>query len=423
MTAAADNDRFWSVARTRAGALDAADPLAGMRELFHLPEGVIYLDGNSLGPAPKAAFAEVEAAARREWGEGLIRSWNAEGWFDLPTRYGDRLAPLIGAGAGEVVICDTVSVNIMKTLQAAMNMRPGRSGIVAEGAGFHTDRYIAEGVAALRPGTRLVLEGRDGDRLEGLIGEDTAVVLANHVDYRTGALRDMEALTAAAHAAGALVIWDLCHSAGAMPVELNVAGADMAVGCTYKYLNGGPGAPGFLFCARRHLPEVSQPLSGWWGHAEPFAFETDFRPDSGIRKFLCGTQPILSFRALNPALEIFEQVDMAALRAKSMALTGFFIDLAEECCGALGLTLASPRDAADRGSQLALRFNEAYPVMQALIAEGVIGDFRSPDILRFGFAPLYIGFGEVCRAVEALHRILKMESWRGARYQKRQTVT
>ncbi len=414
---------FWAKARARAAALDAADPLAAMRGLFHLPEGLIYLDGNSLGPAPKAVIAEVEAATRDEWAEGLIRSWNTAGWFDLPVIYGDRLAPLIGADPGEVVVCDTVSVNIAKALHAALNLRPDRPVIVTEGAGFHTDRYIAEGVAATRPGVRLVLEGRDAPGIEELIGAETAVVLVNHVDDRTGAIRDMGALTAAAHAAGALVIWDLCHSVGAMPVELNAAGADLAVGCTYKYLNGGPGAPAFVFCAGRHLADISQPLSGWWGHAAPFAFEPGYRADPGIRKFLCGTQPILSLRALSPALDIFERVDMGQLRAKSMALTALFIELAETACGPLGITLASPREAGRRGSQVALGFGHAYPVMQALIAADVIGDFRAPDILRFGFAPLYIGFGETCRAAETLHRILATGRWREERFQARHAVT
>ena len=248
-------------------------------------------------------------------------------------------------------------------------------------------------------------------------------MLVNHVDYRTGAIRDMAALTRAAHAKGALVIWDLCHSAGAMPVSLNRHGADMAVGCTYKYLNGGPGAPGFVFCAERHLAEISQPLSGWWGHAEPFAFEIGFRADPGIRRFLCGTQPILSFRALKPALDIFEAVDMAQRRAKSIALTAFYIELIEATCTPLGITLASPREAARRGSQVALKFAHGYPVMQALIAEAVIGDFRPPDILRFGFAPLYISFTETCRAAETLHRILDRELWHESRFQSRQKVT
>jgi kynureninase len=416
-------EEFWTEARRRAAALDAADPLAAKRGLFHLPEGLIYLDGNSLGAAPKAALAEVETAARREWAEGLIRSWNTEDWFDLPTLYGDRLAPLVGAGPGEVVVCDTVSANIFKALHAALALRPGRNAIVAEGAGFHTDRYMAEGLAAARPGTRLLLEGRDAARIEELIGPDTAVVLANHVDYRTGAIRDMAGLTRAAQAAGALVIWDLCHSAGILPVELNGCGADLAVGCTYKYLNGGPGAPGFLFCAGRHLPEVTQPLSGWWGHAAPFAFETGYRPDPGIRKFLCGTQPILSFRALAPALAIFEGLDMGAVRAKAMALTSLFIDLVTESCAPFGIGLASPLDAAHRGGQVALTHEAGYAIVQALIAENVIGDFRAPDILRFGFAPLYVGFADVAEAAWRLHRIMAEERWRAPQFQARHKVT
>jgi kynureninase len=414
---------FWAEAHKVAAVLDAADPLAPMRSRFYLPKGLVYLDGNSLGPAPRAAFTEIERATREEWADGLIRSWNTENWFDLPRSYGDRLAPLIGAAPGEVVVCDTVSVNLAKVLHAALNLRPGRANIVAEGAGFHTDRYIAEGVIASLSGARLVLEGEDAAQIEDLIDADTAVVLINHVDYRTGAIRDMGSLTDAAHQAGALVIWDLCHSAGAMPVELNEFGADLAVGCTYKYLNGGPGAPAFVFCANRHLPEISQPLSGWWGHAAPFAFETGYRADPGIRKFLCGTQPILSFRALKPALDIFEDLDMELVRAKSMALTSLFIDLVQATCAPLGVTLASPPEAEQRGSQVALSFGHGYPVMQALIAESVIGDFRPPDILRFGFTPLYIGFADTCHAAATLHRILASESWRDERFQIRQGVT
>jgi len=423
MKSTADMAAFWAEAHKVAAALDVADPLAPMRGLFHLPPDLIYLDGNSLGPAPKAVFAEIERAARDEWAEGLIRSWNTEGWFDLPQLYGDRLAPLIGADPGEVVVCDTVSVNLAKVLHAALNLRPGRLNIVAEGAGFHTDRYIAEGVGATRPDVRLVLEGRDATKIEDLIDDDTALVLVNHVDYRTGAIRDMGSLTAAAHAAGALVIWDLCHSAGAMPVDLNEFSADLAVGCTYKFLNGGPGAPAFVFCASRHLADVSQPLAGWWGHAAPFAFETGYRADPGIRKFLCGTQPILSFRALSPSLDIFEDLNMELVRAKSMALTSLFIDLVEATCAPFGVTLASPPEAKQRGSQVALSFANSYPVMQAMIAEGVIGDFRPPDILRFGFTPLYIGFTDTCRAAEALYGILVEERWREDRFQTVHAVT
>jgi kynureninase len=416
-------EMFWADARVRADALDAADPLASMRALFHLPEDVIYLDGNSLGPAPKAVFNEVESATRHEWADGLIRSWNTEGWFDLPQVYGDRIAPLIGADPGEVVVCDTVSVNIAKVLHGALSLRPGRSVIVAESTGFHTDRYIAEGVVATRPGVRLALEGHDGARIEDLIDDDTAVVLINHVDYRTGAIRDMDKLTAATHDKGALAIWDLCHSAGALPVDLNGAAADMAVGCTYKFLNGGPGAPAFVFCADRHLSGVSQPLSGWWGHADPFAFEPGYRAAPGIRKFLCGTQPILSFRALKPALDIFDGVDMGQVRAKSMALTSLFVELAEASCAPFGVALASPREAASRASQVALRSPDAYPVMQALIAEGVIGDFRAPDILRFGFTPLYTRYADACQAARTLHSIMATGRWREARFGARHKVT
>jgi len=423
MTDTDDMEMFWAEAGRRADALDATDPLAPMRALFHLPGDVIYLDGNSLGPAPKAVFDEVDSATRQEWADGLIRSWNAEGWFDLPQVYGDRIARLIGADPGEVVVCDTVSVNIAKVLHGALGLRPGRSVIVAESAGFHTDRYIAEGVAATRPGVRLALEGRDGARIEDLIDDDTAAVLVNHVDYRTGAIRDLDQLTAATHASGALAIWDLCHSAGALPVDLNRAGADLAVGCTYKYLNGGPGAPAFVFCAERHLAEVSQPLSGWWGHADPFAFETGYRAAPGIRKFLCGTQPILSFRALKSALDIFDGVDMDQVRAKSVALTSLFIELVETACAPFGITLASPRDAAHRASQVAFSSPGAYPVMQALIGTGVIGDYRAPDILRFGFAPLYTRYTDACDAARVLHRILDTGQWREPRFHSRQTVT
>jgi kynureninase len=423
MTASNEMTAFWAEAHKVAAALDAADPLAPKRDLFHLPEGVIYLDGNSLGAAPKAVFAEIESATREEWADGLIRSWNTEEWFDLPELYGNRIARLVGAKPGEVVVCDTVSVNLAKLLHAALNLRPDRSTIVAEGAGFHTDRYIAEGIIASRPSTRLMLEGRDAPHIEDLVDAETAVVLLNHVDYRTGAIRDMSSLTAMAHDAGALVIWDLCHSAGAMPVDLNEAGVDLAVGCTYKYLNGGPGAPAFIYCASRHLTEISQPLSGWWGHAAPFAFEPDYRADPGIRKFLCGTQPILSFRALKPALDIFDGLDMELVRAKSMAMTSLFIDLVGATCAPLGVALASPDQPDRRGSQVAFSFAHGYPVMQALIADGVIGDFRAPDILRFGFAPLYVSFAETCRAAEILYSILFEERWRQKRFQICHAVT
>ena len=334
-----------SMTLEEARARDAADPLRAWRDRFHVRPGLIYLDGNSLGPPPKAAFAEIEKAGRQEWGDDLIASWNKAGWFAMATELGDQLGGLLGAAAGETVVCDTVSTNIFKLLHAALSLRPDRKTILCEGDGFPTDLYITAGVAANRPGTRIRLEGVDGDRLEDMLDADVAVALINHVDYRSGALRDMAALTAKAHECGALVIWDLCHSAGALPVDLNGAQADFAVGCTYKYLNGGPGAPAFLFAASRHLESVKQPLSGWWGHAAPFEFERGYRADPGIRKFLCGTQPVLSMRALKPALDVFSEVDIDALRRKSQDLTSLFIDLVEDRCAGFDLAYHGSRDA------------------------------------------------------------------------------
>ena len=407
---------------SEATALDAADPLRGMRELFHLPDGVLYLDGNSLGPPPKAAFAELEKTARHEWGEGLIRSWNAAGWFTLTDTLGDRVGRLIGAKPGETVVTDTTSINIYKALHAALGLRPERTVILAEADSFPTDLYIAEGVAAARAGARLRLAG-DGVALESLIDEQTAVVLINHVDYRTGALRDLAGLTAQAHARGALVIWDLCHSAGALPIALDAAQADFAIGCTYKYLNGGPGAPAFIFAARRHHERLVQPLSGWWAHAQPFAMESTYRPASGIRRLLCGTQPILSLSALKAALDVFDAADLASIRAKSVALTGLFMDLVEPLAAAFAARIITPRADALRGSHVAIAHEHAYEVVQALIARGVIGDFRAPDIMRFGFAPLYLRYRDAFDAATALRDVLRSEAWRDPRFAARAMVT
>jgi len=402
---------------------DHNDPLRSKREAFVLPEGVIYLDGNSLGPVSKAALRELKIAAEQEWGEGLIRSWNRAGWFDSPTTLGDRLARLIGAAPGETVITDTTSINIYKALHAGLNLRPGRSVIVAEGAGFPTDIYITEGVARARPDLRIRLTGIEAPRIEDLLSDDVAVVLVNHVDYRTGELRDMAALTGRIHDAGAIAIWDVCHSAGVLKVDLNADGADFAVGCTYKYLNGGPGAPAFVFAARRHHGKLSQPLAGWWGHASPFAFERSFRPGDGIRPMLCGTQPILSMRALAGALEVWDDVDLDQLREKSLGLTDLFIALVEEGCGGFGVTLAAPRKRTSRGSQVSFRHPHGYEIMQALIDQGVIGDFRSPDYMRFGFAPLYLSYADVYTAATILHDILANNAWRAPRFATRGTVT
>lgn len=404
-------------------AMDAADPLRPMRDRFILPEGVIYLDGNSLGAASPSAFAELQKASAQEWAQDLIRSWNTAGWFDLPTRLGDRVGRLIGAAAGQTVVCDTTSINIYKALHAAMALRPERSVLVAEAGSFPTDLYVAEGVASTIPGAILRLEGVDAPTIEELIGEDVAAVLINHVNYKTGELRDMAALTRRIHAAGAIAVWDLCHSAGALPVDLDGAAADFAVGCTYKYLNGGPGSPAFVYAAARHHQAIRQPLSGWWGHARPFAFETNYAAGSGIRRFLCGTQPVLSLRALEGALALWDEVDMAVLRDKSVALADLFIELVEAKCGSYGVRLESPRDGARRGSQVSFAHEHGYAIMQALIERGVIGDFRAPSTMRFGFTPLYTSFRDVWDAVVVLEEILREGTWRDERFAVRAAVT
>jgi len=406
---------------SKAASLDLTDPLSSKRDLFELPAGIIYLDGNSLGPPPKAAFAELEQAARREWGEGLIRSWNGAGWWSLTDTLGDRVGRLIGAEAGETVVTDTTSINVFKALHAALALRPERRVILAERDSFPTDLYIAEGVTASRPGTEL-RRAADGADLATMVDERTAVVLINHVSYRTGALRDMADLTRCAHQAGALVVWDLCHSAGVVPIELDTIGVDFAIGCTYKYLNGGPGAPAFIYANRSHHDGLVQPLSGWWAHAAPFAMESGYRPAAGIRRLLCGTQPILSLRALKAALDALEGVEIAAIRTKSLALTGFFMELVEPLCREFGARIITPRGDG-RGSQVAIALEQAYPVIQALIARGIIGDFRAPDIMRFGFAPLYLSFREVADAVDALRDVLASGAWRDSKFSTKALVT
>ena len=404
------------------GAMDAADPLSSLRDRFLLPENTVYLDGNSLGAASHAALRALREAAEDEWAGGLISSWNTAGWFDLPVELGDRIGRLVGAAPGQTVVSDTTSVNIFKVLQAAVTLRPDRTVLLAEAGSFPTDLYMAQGVVATRPGLSLRLVDREAD-LETQIDDTVAVVLVNHVDYKTGALRDMAVLTQRAHAAGALIVWDLCHSAGALPIDLDGCHADFAVGCTYKYLNGGPGSPAFVYAAHRHHGHIEQPLSGWWGHARPFAFETGFAADAGIRKFLTGTQPILALRSLAGALEVWEGVDMTALRSKSLALTDLFIQLVEARCGGYGLTLETPRNGACRGSQVSFRHENAFEIIRALIERGVIGDFRAPDTLRFGFTPLYLRYRDIWTAVDALVDILRSGAWREQRFALRSAVT
>ena len=423
--------------------LDAQDRLRPLREYFSLPEDVIYLDGNSLGVLPKAAAARVAEVVTQEWGQGLIRSWNSAGWFSLPQRLGDKIATLIGAGPGEVVATDSTSINLYKVLSAALTIAaqdaPGRKRVVSERSNFPTDLYIAEALCKER-GFQLQLV--EADEIAAALTTEVAVLMLTHVNYRTGAMHDMAAVTALAHRNGALTVWDLAHSAGAVPVALKAAGADFAVGCGYKYLNGGPGAPAFVWVNPTHADRFWQPLAGWWGHAAPFEFTPDYRPAKGITRYLCGTQPILSMAALECGLDIFAAAEqmggMAALRTKSLALTDLFIELVEQRCSGHGLGLATPREHARRGSQVCLtRENSrepsgnsgAFAIVQALIARGVIGDFRAgdgklhKDILRFGFTPLYIGFEEVWIAVEHLKQVLESAEWELPEFNQKHAVT
>ncbi len=423
---------------------DAQDPLRFLRAQFTLPQGVIYLDGNSLGAMPREAAARVATTVTQEWGQGLIRSWNDAGWIDLPGQIGDRIAGLIGASRGTVVATDTTSINLYKVLSAALRIAgqdaPQRRRVVSERSNFPTDLYIAQSLCR-EHGCQLDLI--DAAQLDQALTDDVAVLMLTHVNYRTGAMFDMADVTARAHAAGALMVWDLAHSAGAVPVALEQAGADFAVGCGYKYLNGGPGAPAFVWVNPVHTDRCWQPLSGWFGHAAPFAFTPDYTPASGIARYLCGTQSILGMRALEVGVESVLAADaivpgqgaMQALRTKSLALTDLFIELVEQRCAGHDLQLVTPRAHAARGSQVSLaRAQGAYPIMQALIARGVIGDFRAgdphavaetdrADILRFGFTPLYTSYSDVWQAVEHLHQVLATDEWRNPRFNRKMAVT
>ena len=403
--------------------LDRDDPLRNYRSLFHLPEGVIYLDGNSLGPAPKEVFKKMEKVLRQEWAEDLIRSWNNSGWWELTDRLGSMVAKLIGADDDEVVVCDTTSVNLHKVLHAALSLKPGRNKVIAEADCFPSDLYVLEGVKSLHPDLEILLEGRDGSSIPEMLDEQVAAVLINHVDYRSGIIRDMENLTRQVQEFGGLAVWDLSHSAGIFPVQLNRCRVDFAVGCTYKYLNGGPGAPAYLYAASRHHAACNQPLSGWFGHARPFDFERHFDPDSGIRRFVCGTQPILSLRALQSGLEIYQDVSLQQVREKSMALTDLFIMLLKNECAAWELEIISPEDASQRGSQVAVSHPQGYAVMQALISRGVIGDFRAPNLMRFGFAPLFLSYQDIHDAVKQLKQILESEEWNQEAFLQKSKVT
>jgi len=402
-----------------AKSLDAADPLASARVRFQLLEGLIYLDGNSLGALPKGAPAALANTAEHQWGEDLIASWNKHGWIDWPSRIAAKLAPIVGARPSELLIADSTSVCLFKLLAAAARARPGRGTILSQKRNFPTDLYVAQGLAEV---LGLGLRAVEPDEIIGAIDGDTAVVTVTHVDYRSAAFYDMHAVSKAARAAGAPVVWDLSHSAGAIEVDLNGCGAELAVGCGYKYLNGGPGAPAFVYVAEALQDELTNPLQGWMGHAEPFAFVDDYRPAEGMLKFLTGTPSILALAALDAGLATFDGLAMRDLAAKSRSLSQLFVDEVEARCGE-EVRFASPRDPHQRGSHVVFAHPEGYAVMQALIARGVVGDFRAPDLMRFGFAALYNSHTEMVRAAEILADILATREWDQPRFRQRARVT
>ena len=402
-----------------AKALDATDPLAVARERFSLPERLIYLDGNSLGALPRAAPAALANTAERQWGEDLIASWNRHGWIDWPMRIAAKLSPIVGANPNELLIADSTSVCLFKLLAAAVQARPDRKTILTQKANFPTDLYVAQGLADM---LGLTVRAVDPDEVPRAIDADTAVVTLTHVDYRSAAFYDMRAVNEAAHAAGALVVWDLSHSAGAVELDLNGTGCDLAVGCGYKYLNGGPGAPAFIYIAERLQDDLRNPVEGWMGHAEPFAFIDDYRPAGGVLKFLTGTPSILAMAALEAGIDTFDGIAMRDVAAKSRKLSHLFVAEVETRCDD-EVPLASPRNPAQRGSHVVFAHSQGYAVMQALIARGVIGDFRAPDLMRFGFCPLYNRFEEMVRAAEILADILASREWDQPRFHERSKVT
>jgi kynureninase len=400
---------------------DAGDVLARVRARFHIPAGTIYLDGNSLGPMPRAVAAHVRDVVVAQWGEDLITSWNRHDWVNMPLRLGDKLAPLLGAAPGQVVVADSTSVNLFKVLSAALAMRGQRSVVLSEAGNFPTDLYVAQGLVASYDCTlQLVADGKD---VLDALDANTAVLMLTQVDFRSGALHDIADVSKAAHEAGALVIWDLAHSAGALPLELDAWHVDLAIGCGYKYLNGGPGAPAFVYVNQAFQARFKPLLQGWFAHARPFDFDPDFVAADGIRRALCGTPPVLSMAALEVGLDTFAGVDISQVREKSLALTETFMQVLEQECSDYGLQIVSPREPARRGSQVAVKHPDAYAAMQALIARGVIGDFRSPDIMRFGFAPLYIRFVDVWDAAAVLRDIFTTRSYDDPKYRARAEVT
>ncbi len=410
-------------AAQQAKAWDAQDPLAHKRDLFHLPKGLIYLDGNSLGALPRSLPVRMQQAVQQEWGEGLIRSWNDAGWYEATARVGKQIAALVGAKAHEVIACDSTSINLFKVLSAAAQALPERSIIICEEGNFPTDAYITDGAAALF-GKQVVLANQDNiEEKVAQAGEQLCAVTLTQVHYKTGRMLDMARVTQLVHAQGARMIWDLAHSAGALVVQLNACKADYAVGCGYKYLNGGPGAPAFVYVREDLQAQVKQPLQGWFGHASPFTFDQAYVPAQGMARMLVGTTSVLSMIALEEALRAYEGVSMQAIRAKSESLTQLFIELYDAHISPLGFGLATPRNAAERGSQVSFTHPQGYAIMQALIERGVVGDFRAPDILRFGFAPLYVSYENVVHSIQELCEVMTTGLWQQARYQQRKAVT
>jgi kynureninase len=402
--------------------LDQEDQLAPFRNEFHIPQDVIYMDGNSLGAMPKNASGRVREVTEHEWAHGLIKSWNTADWFTAPRRIGDKIAGIIGAGQGEVVATDSTGINLFKALSAALAINSDRSVIVMEGSNFPTDNYITQGLVEFL-GRQHRIRFVEKDDIMGAIEDSVAVVSLTDVHYKTGHRLDMKAITARALQHGVLTVWDLCHSAGALPVDLNKAGADFAVGCGYKYLNGGPGAPAFIFVAKRHHDSVKQPLTGWWSHSAPFDFTRDYQIGDGISRMLSGTQPIISLCALEAGVDIMARADIHKIREKSKQMGDLFIAAVEQKCNDYGFAIASPRNADQRGSQVSLSHENGYAIMQALIERGVIGDFRAPEILRFGLTPLYLRYVDVWDAVDTLSDIMVNEVWKAPKYHVRAAVT
>lgn len=393
---------------------------APRKAAFDLPPGVIYMDGNSLGPLPKTALARAQKVIADEWGAMLITAWNRAGWMAQPARVGDRVARLIGAAAGSVILGDTLSIKVYQALSSALDLRPGRRVVLSDSGNFPSDLYMAEGLLKTL-GDVYELRVVPPERVEAALDDSVAVMMLTQVDYGTGRMHDMTRLTAKAHKVGAVAVWDLAHSAGAVPVDLGACRAEFAVGCTYKFLNGGPGAPAFIY-VRPDLADTVRPaLAGWLGHAAPFAFERGYRPGDGIARMRVGTPSVIQMSILETALEIWDGIDLTALRARAIELSERFIAGVEGACP--GLVLASPRAASERGSHVSFRFAQGYPVMQALIARGVIGDFRAPDILRFGITPLYLDEDDIDRAVETLAEIIASRGWDRPEFHTRAAVT